>query len=203
MGEVTKIDDLQKQLFNALAQLQYDMPTVHKDKENPFFKSKYADLSSVVESATPLLKKHKLAVIQQLDHLSEMQGETTPALTTIVVHEAGGRLESTTPLILPKQDPQAQGSAITYARRYAFMTAVGMVADDDDGNSAVSSINSQAKPNIKFNMLATKKQDIMAQMEERGITEYTDFIKTVLGKTTVDTVLEANKVMDALDEYKD
>jgi len=117
----------------ALVALQSEMVTVDKSATNPFFKSAYAPLPEVMQTAQPLLAKHKLAVLLPLTNLD---GES--AIKTIIVHESGQMLEfDPLPLMLSKQDAQGQGSAITYARRYAIMSVLGMVADnDDDGNAA-------------------------------------------------------------------
>ena len=117
----------------ALVAFQADLTPVSKSATNPFFKSKYAPLPEVMEAIQPLLAKHKLAIIQLVTNIDGVS-----ALNTIVLHESGQKLEAIQPLLLTKQDPQAQGSAITYARRYGVMSALGIVADeDDDGNKAV------------------------------------------------------------------
>lgn len=119
-------------LAPALVALQSEMTPVAKTASNPFFKSKYAPLPEVMEAAQPLLAKHKLAISQFVTHL-----DSQSALRTILLHESGQYLEDVQPLLLTKQDPQSQGSAITYARRYGVMAVLGLVADeDDDGNAA-------------------------------------------------------------------
>lgn len=121
------------ELAAALVAFQGDLVPVGKDAANPFFKSKYASLQSVMTAVQPLLKKHKLAVSQFVS----MSGDGSSALRTILMHASGQALEDTMPLLLPKSDPQGQGSAITYARRYSIMAVLGVVADeDDDANRA-------------------------------------------------------------------
>lgn len=118
----------------ALSAAQAEMPAVAKDSVNPFFKSKYADLATVAATALPVITKHGLAVSQFVGS-SDLGGDV---LHTILLHKSGQYLASAMNLHPVKpNDPQAQGSAITYARRYAFMAALGLVADeDDDGNKA-------------------------------------------------------------------
>ena len=131
-------------LAPALVALQSEMKPVAKTATNPFFKSSYAPLPEVMEAAQPLLAKHKLAISQFVTHLGD-----TSALRTILLHESGQSLQDVQPLLLTKQDPQSQGSAITYARRYGVMAVLGLVADeDDDGNSASQGYSKapQAKP---------------------------------------------------------
>lgn len=121
------------ELASALVKAQAEFGAVPKGSVNPFFKSKYAALPDVVAHATPILTKHGLAVSQFIDGGID-GGE---GLTTYLLHESGQFIARTMRLHLVKDDPQAQGSAVTYARRYAYMSVLGLVADeDDDGNSA-------------------------------------------------------------------
>jgi len=122
------------ELALALVSAQGEFSAVPKDSVNPFFKSNYAALPDVVKHATPILAKHGLAVSQFVS--SEGDYDT---LTTYLLHSSGQYISHTAKLHLVKDDPQAQGSAITYLRRYSYMSALGLVADvDDDGNLASS-----------------------------------------------------------------
>lgn len=126
-----KSDAIDK-LAAALAAAQPMFPSVPKDKVNPFFKSNYADLASCIKVAAPVLALHGLSVAQ---FPTSDNGE--PALLTYLVHSSGQFIAESMPLLNAKADPQAQGSAITYARRYAYCAVLGLVADDDDdGNHA-------------------------------------------------------------------
>lgn len=121
------------ELASALAKAQAEFSAVPKDSQNPFFKSSYAALPEVVKTATPVLAKYGLAVSQFIS-TDESANDT---LTTYLLHSSGQFLAHTMKLHLVKDDPQAQGSAVTYARRYSYMAALGLVADiDDDGNAA-------------------------------------------------------------------
>lgn len=121
-----------KELATALNAFQAEVVTVGKAAANPFFKSKYAPLDEIMKAALPVLTKHGLAVTQLVDNLN---GES--ALTTTLLHTSGQHISSTMPLLLTKNDPQGQGSAITYARRYSYAAMLGIVIDeDDDGHSA-------------------------------------------------------------------
>lgn len=120
------------QLAAALSAAQGEFEAVAKTETNPFFKSKYAGLPDVIKTASPILAKHGLAVSQLITWNGEYD-----CLTTILMHKSGQCLRETMRLHLTKDDPQGQGSAVTYARRYAYMAALGLVADeDDDGNAA-------------------------------------------------------------------
>lgn len=118
------------ELAAALVAAQGEFEAVSKTSDNPFFKSKYADLPSVVKAASPILKEHGLAVTQMLG---------ADCLTTLLVHESGQFIGDEAIMHLPKTDPQGVGSATTYYRRYGYMAILGLVADvDDDGNAASS-----------------------------------------------------------------
>ena len=130
-----KRSDTIANLAAALSAAQGEFQAVPKKADNPFFKSKYADLPSVVLAASPILTKYGLSVSQ----LPDFDGEHD-LLTTTIMHSSGEWLEASARLHLVKDDPQGQGSATTYARRYAYSGALGIVTDeDDDGNAATQS----------------------------------------------------------------
>jgi hypothetical protein len=122
-----------KNLFKALSQFQEEVPTIKKESSNPFFKSKYAGLDTIIPVINPLLKKNGLVVTQ---YPMSIEGKTY--LHTVLAHiESGEQIESKMELLLVKQDPQGQGSAITYARRYSIVAILGLnTEEDDDGNKA-------------------------------------------------------------------
>lgn len=115
------------EIAKALGQFQYSVGTIKKDATNPFFKSKYATLENIIEHITDPLAKNKLTFSQFPDGAG---------LTTILMHESGEWMKATMPLHMGSK-PQEQGSALTYARRYALSAVLGLAVDeDDDGNSA-------------------------------------------------------------------
>ena len=122
-------------LFSAMAKAFPEIENATKDKVNPAFRSKYADLGAVVEAVKPALVKNDLW-FAQINH--EQSGGV--CIETIVCHSSGEQF-SFGKLFLPaaKQDAQGYGSALTYARRYSLMSAFGIAAEDDDGNAATRS----------------------------------------------------------------
>jgi hypothetical protein len=121
-----------KSLYSALAAAQAEMGPALKDAVNPAFKSKYADLASVVAAVMPALNKHGIAVLQP-----PFDDEAGRYVKTILVHgETGETAECRVPLIIQKNDMQGYGSAVTYARRYGLMGMAGIAPEDDDGNAA-------------------------------------------------------------------
>lgn len=129
-----KIDLLVKALIKAKAKFK----SFEKTKENPYFKSKYADLGAVDAATSAALHENGLIVVQPTGVLNG-----TPVLETILAHESGQFISGTYPLIPTKNDPQMLGSALTYARRYALSALLTVVADDDDDGNAASA---PAKP---------------------------------------------------------
>lgn len=122
-------------LAEALAAAQGELKPAAKDSKNPFFKSSYADLTSVWECIRAALSKNGLAVVQTLD----VQGDKAlTVLKTMLLHKSGEFITSTYPVKPIKDDPQGVGSAITYARRYALSALVGVVADEDDDGEAAT-----------------------------------------------------------------
>jgi len=121
------------ELAAALVAAQAEFGAVPKGATNPFFKSKYASLPDVVQHASPILAKHGLAISQHVTY-DEMGRD---ALMTYLLHKSGQYIAYSMKLHLIKEDPQAQGSAITYARRYSYQAVLGLVTDeDDDGQRA-------------------------------------------------------------------
>ncbi len=115
----------------ALSKAQGEMTTAKKDADNPYFKSKYADLASVWEACRAPLAKYGLSVCQMPEYV-----DGYVFVQTILMHASGEWISSELRLKPVKDDPQGMGSAITYARRYALSAAVGIAPEDDDGNQA-------------------------------------------------------------------
>jgi hypothetical protein len=115
-----------KHLFKSLAEFQQEVPTIHKATQG--YGYTYADLPKIFEVINPLLKKHGLG-FTQLIHGTD--------LITIIFHaESGETLESKTAIpqnvqLKGMNDFQVLGSAITYLRRYALSSALGLVTDKD------------------------------------------------------------------------
>jgi len=120
-------------LAAALAKAQGAMKGAVKDSNNPFFKSKYADLASVVEAIRAAFSANGLSYIQTV----EPSDKDEVRIETTLLH-ASGEWISCGVLSLPvsKVDAQGYGSALTYARRYSLSAAVGVAPEDDDGNAA-------------------------------------------------------------------
>lgn len=104
-----------------------------KDKTNPAFRSKYADLGACLDAVNDALLNNGIAVYQET-----FDDATGITVETVFLHESGESMRCGK-LHVPasKQDPQGYGSALTYCRRYSLMTACGIAPEDDDGQAAV------------------------------------------------------------------
>ncbi len=120
------------ELAAALAKAQGEMRNASKNADNPYFKSKYADLSEILNAVKEPLAKYGLAVTQLYDG---MNGKDI-SVTTMLMHSSGQYIANTGNYPVTKQDIQGVGSAITYARRYSLAAMLGLAQEDDDGNSA-------------------------------------------------------------------
>jgi hypothetical protein len=133
-------------LAEALSAAQKDIQGAVRESTNPFFKSKYADLASVWNACRVALTKNGLSVAQTTSATTE-QGIP---VETMLMHSSGEWIAGTLTVQPVKNDPQAMGSAITYARRYALAAIVGVAPEDDDGNAASRSdvaTSESAQPN--------------------------------------------------------
>jgi len=131
------------ELAKALVKAQAAMRPVKKDLENPFFKSKYADLAAVWENCRKPLTENGLSVVQ----IPESE-DGSVIIKTVLLHESGEWISGQLQLTLAKSDPQAVGSAITYGRRYALAAMTGMCAEDedDDGQKSSTPDNNETTP---------------------------------------------------------
>ena len=118
------------ELAKALIVFHLKVDTIKKDAKNPFFKSSYASLSNILEGINEPLIEAGIAFTQ---FPTDDNG-----LTTILIHsESGEWIESNYTMKPVKDDPQGRGSVITYQRRYALASILGLnIDEDDDGNAA-------------------------------------------------------------------
>ncbi len=120
-------------ILSALFEAQKLMPSIQKDSINPHFGNGYVSLDTVLDVILPVLHEQGILLIQSPTNVNGV-----PALrTTFVDVETGEKEEDTMMLVLERDNPQGQGSALTYAKRYALLSTLGLTADaDDDGQKA-------------------------------------------------------------------
>ena len=119
------------ELATALSKAQSQMGAAIKDSENPFFKSKYADLTSVIAAVRKPFADNGLSFVQL-----PVSQDGCVGVATRIMHSSGEWLESEF-LIPCKQDAHGYAAGITYCRRLSLQAAAGVPTDDDDGNSAI------------------------------------------------------------------
>ena len=209
-----------QKLFSAVHNFQKDLKPIDKDASNPFFKSRYATLSNIFQTIQPKLTENGLTVVQMMT-----SDNGNPALKTIIAHESGEIIEDVTPVFLGRSpikdsegnivgyqeniDPQAHGSAITYARRYALCSALGIVVDeDDDGNAASKPVKTYNQPvnqpSKPFPPSEAQKAKIKELAEMKGITNKEIVIqgKFDTANLTGGKYGTASKLISWLQEYK-
>lgn len=157
------------ELAAALAKAQAVMAGASKDKINPGFKSKYADLASVWDACREALTANGIAVVQ-MTQPSEAQ---EVVVKTRLCHSSGQWIQGTLAIPVTKNDAQGFGSCLTYARRYALAAAVGVAPEDDDANAAVD-----AKPAAKALPGAMNGADVNRAELAAMSPEQQDYIRT-------------------------
>ena len=135
-------------LAAALSKAQGAIVGARKDSANPFYKSKYADLSSVWEACRQPLAANGLCVVQAIDIIGER-----PVLISTLAHSSGEWIKSIAPVLTKDDSPQALASALTYARRMALSALVGVPAIDDDGEAAQGRQSSPPPPALDASVL--------------------------------------------------
>lgn len=149
-------------LAEALAKAQAEIVDAPRDRENPFFKSKYATLSSVWNVIRGPFTKNGLAVVQCPSTKTLEGGRLVVVLTTRLLHSSGEEVATTLEAPVAKADVQGIGSAITYLRRYSLQALGGVAADDDDDGNAASR-EGDAPPASAAPRPAAKREPAAAQ----------------------------------------
>jgi hypothetical protein len=164
MEETTTLNfmsDSIDQITAALSAFQGEIEQPSLNKSNPYFKSRYVDLSGVLKAAQPILAKHELCVTQIIS------GEF---LVTLLSHKSGQWFRSICPIGNYKSQ-QDRGSAITYTKRYAICAILGIAADtDDDGNAATDTDKKNGQINKPATPAKTAPTHTDAQLQ-KALTE--------------------------------
>lgn len=147
-----------KTIASAFVAAKREFGPALKDKTNPAFRSKYADLGACLDAVEGPLLAHGIALYQET-----FEDATGVTVETVMLHESGESLRCGK-LHVPasKQDPQGYGSALTYARRYSLMAACGIAPEDDDGNAATRPPSKAATPTAQT--LSREQQDEVAAL---------------------------------------
>ena len=169
-------------IMPALIKAQGDFAPAVKAKVNPHFKSKYVPLDAVLDAIAEPLRNNGIAIVQHTD----IQDART-VLVTRLVHESGEWIGGIYPVHPVKADPQGEGSALTYARRYALMAIAGIAPEDDDGNAAVKAI--------------TKPSNVQPITTTAGVWDALDSEQQAFLQKIADSVLDLMPDAAAAHEY--
>ena len=187
-----------KELFTALAKAQGEFTIAGLSKVNPYFKSKYADLTDMVKASRPALAKYGLSVTQKIVH----NEDGAQILHTILQHNSGQWTDSKVRIIPPKNDIQSYGSYKSYQKRYEYGSLVGVVCaeEDDDGEMAVhesrDNFNKGTKLNHKYNPKEESYEAISKdQLEEirYELKTHTDLAEEILDKMKIQSLSDIPK----------
>ena len=147
-----EMSDTIAKLSAALCKAQKEIKGAVKDSTNPFFKSDYADLSSVWDAIRVPLTSNGLSITQ----LTDVSPDGV-IIETVLLHESGEYISGKLFMKPVKNDPQGIGSAITYGRRYGLQAIAGVCPEDDDGNKASGNKGEDTPPEvITFDVLLGK-----------------------------------------------
>jgi len=168
--------DQVSELFTALSKAQGEMLPALKDSANPYFKSKYADLSSIWEVCRPVLANNGLSIIQTTIPCQEVlvgdKVKYSSILVTTLAHASGQYIKSYTPIICQKEDIQSYGAALTYIRRYSLAAIMGVSQEDDDGEKAMQ----RTKPKSD----SKKEEDSITEFMETLDDDYRRYFRTYI-----------------------
>ena len=186
-----------KELAAALAKAQAEFNVAEENKNNPYFKSAYADLMSVVQASRPALTKNGLSVLQMI-----IDADDGKWLITKLMHNSGEWVQSKVRIIPPKNDVQSISSTITYMKRMCYTSLVGVVVgeEDDDGEAAVATSREVfAKGtalNTKYNPREESPEVITAdQLDELNmeLAEYPDIAEMILTGLKIQNLADVPK----------
>lgn len=146
----------------ALLAAQKNIGGAHKGAENPFFKSAYASLGDVMEACKEPLNEQGVSILQMVGH--DEQGDY---VETILLHESGEYISDRMRLVFGKQnDPQAQGSAISYSRRYSLQSALFIPAVDDDGEKAMDRVGKAKEQDSHFKKEESDRERLAREVNQ-------------------------------------
>lgn len=188
-----KKSDTIGKLSLALSKAQAEMPEVKKNAQNPFLKNKYADLGAVIEASRLVLAKNELAVTQ----FPVSDGDKI-GVTSLLTHSSGEWLEET--ILIPSSDSkglsiaQSAGVVISYLRRYAWASILGMYADEDtDGNQPKTELQPEpkkAEPKDEARTEAVKAFSVSFNAIPKN---RNGEAQTITGKSTIEEIKKATE----------
>lgn len=140
-----------------LAKVKSELQAVTKSANNPFFKSKYADLNTYLNEVEPRLEKEGLLLLQPCQALYNNEGHTV--VKSIIFDVKTGESVESSMVLVGTLDMQKAGSAVTYGRRYTLGSLLAMQAEDDDGNAASAKTTAPKAKSVEATKTVTKALD--------------------------------------------
>lgn len=173
-----------KQIASALIAAKKAFGPVLKDKNNPHFKSKYADLAACLDAVDDACLAQDIMLYQET--FEDTSGVT---VETVFLHASGETLRCGK-LHVPaaKNDPQGFGSALSYARRYSLLAACGIAAEDDDGNAGTDAVNKSRNPKRQQQPTAKEEAAKITAGVKRGEAKEAAFYLAGLGDKERDDI---------------
>lgn len=179
------------ELFTALSKAQSDIKVAVKDSSNPFFKSKYANLQSVIEASRGALCANGLSIIQQITPNEKGQD----CLVTVLGHTSGQWISSEMKIAPTKPDVQSFGSYITYLRRYCYTALVGVYdgTEDDDAEESMAKYNVSSRSTAinPENPISQKQAEyILVRIKKIGA----EHLKTILDYYKIESISQLKEI---------
>lgn len=187
-----------KDLVAALSKAQGAYPSIGADRENPYFKSNYADLDMILKSVRPCLAANGLSLVQD----TRFTADGSTVLHTRIYHATGQWIETRARILPVKNTPQEYGSCLTYNKRYQAMAILGITvsADPTDDDAEVAMVHAReivAKgPSIKYNPKEQSHETVSKEQIEEleyELADATDLAEMVLDKLQIQSLADMPK----------
>lgn len=170
-------------MIEDFIKVQQNLPKVKKEGTGNY--GKYLKLDDIMPLALDVLNKNNFALVQAPSIINDH-----PALRTSLIHASGEVLEDTMLLMLDKETAQGQGSGITYARRYALCSMLGLVADEDDDGQKATDVKSFAPTNPDKFISPAQVNLVFARLKLKGVQSKDEANSAIYDLTGKDSVAE-------------
>jgi len=178
-----------KSIYQKLLACQKELGAVKKGKENPYFKSRYADINDYLAVVKPILTKNGLILLQPISG--------TDLKTILIEADTGEKIETEATMPV-NPDPQKQGSIITYFRRYAIQALLSLEAEDDDANKGSEGDNKYPPSAKQLTYLKTLLTKAGYKDDQAKFRYLTDTCNMLIVDWNELTAKQASQAIDAL-----
>ncbi len=180
------------ELLNALSKFQDEQVFVKATKQGAF--GKFAPMKDVVMDSRDKLKANGLSVHQVLTHIDGVS-----AVKTTLYHTSGEHIEDVTPITHKPEDPQKWGAAVTYTRRFAYNTILGLLVDTDDDGKLAASVDGKKNDVADF---YEQKATLTRSLTKKGMTldDISALVEMTLKKKKIETIADIEAVKAAAEK---